>query len=85
VTDTLQDKGRWSQTKLIICFSFWANVFYCGYSLYKFPNAIPDIPYGWLTLVLGGTIIKQAAVTTENVKGVTPNVDSPDTKRVVEE
>lgn len=70
INDTLKERGRWSQTKLMVFFSFWACLFHFLYSVIT-NGTVVDIPSGWLTLILGGSIVKQAATTTERVRGVT--------------
>lgn len=78
INDTLKERGRWSQTKLIVFFSFWAYLFFTYYC-FKYnvkikpdmPLVVPDIPVGWLTLILGGSVMKQIANSTERIRGVT--------------
>ena len=71
ITDTLKENGKWSMSRLMVFFTFWANLVYAGWCVWK-TAVFVDLPTNWLgfmTIMFG--ITKGADYATKKVeKGV---------------
>lgn len=47
VDDTLKQDGKWSISRLMIFFTFWANLVYAGWCVWK-TAVFVDLPTNWM-------------------------------------
>jgi hypothetical protein len=52
INDTLKEKGKWSISRLIIFFTFWSNIVFAFWIVWK-TSVFVDLPVNWLALIVG--------------------------------
>jgi hypothetical protein len=50
IYDTLMEDSKWSIARLMIFFTFWSNILYAGWCVYK-TAVFVDLPTNWLALI----------------------------------
>ena len=51
IDDTLKEDGKWSKSALMIFFTFWCNLVYAGWCVWK-TAVFVDLPTNWLALIV---------------------------------
>jgi hypothetical protein len=52
IDQTLKEKGKWSISRLIIFFTFWSNIIFAFWIVWK-TSVFVDLPVNWLALIVG--------------------------------
>lgn len=74
VDQTLKENGKWSISRLIIFFTFWSNIFFAGWCVWK-TAVFVDLPTNWLALIVTMYGINRG--TNAYVKGKEVAIDKP--------
>jgi hypothetical protein len=84
IDDTLKENGAWSIARLMIFFTFWSNIIYAGWCVWK-TAVFVDLPTNWLGLIVVLYGMVKTATTVVALKTTPSTVTtSTETKTVVD-
>jgi hypothetical protein len=86
IDDTLKENGKWSKSALMIFVTFWANIVYAGWCVWK-TTVFVDLPTNWLGLIAflyGMNKGINAVLMSKSIPGTTTTNTSTSTKVTAE-